>query len=132
MRDFEFAKATEGMTAEEVLNYYRNLYHAEPLSTERGIIANALNDILPRMIVPPCKVGDTVYYINLYNHIMLYKHEVYEAKVNRLVVTRNGVSPVIMVKSVYSTYEIPGVEFGKNVFHTRKEAEQALKGEHNG
>ena len=61
MRDFEFAKATKGMTAEDVLNYYRNLYHAEPQSTERGIIANALNDILPRMIVPPCKEGDTVY-----------------------------------------------------------------------
>lgn len=83
------------------------------------------------VIVPPCKVGDTVYYINLYNHIMLYKHEVYEAEVVRLVVTRYGVSPVIRVKSVYSTYEIPGVEFGKNVFLTREEAEQALKGEPN-
>jgi hypothetical protein len=81
------------------------------------------------VIAPPCKVGDTVYYINRYNHIMLYKHEVYEAKVVRLVVTRYGVSPVIRVKSVYSTYEIPGVEFGKNVFLTREEAEQALKGE---
>lgn len=82
------------------------------------------------VIVPPCKVGDTVYYLNFYNHIMLYKHEVYEAKVVRLVVTRYCVSPVIRVKSVYSTYEIPGVEFGKNVFITREEAEQALKGEH--
>lgn len=63
MHDFEFAEATKGMTAEEVLDYYRNLYHAEPLSTEHGIIANTLNDILPRMIVPPCKVGDTVYVI---------------------------------------------------------------------
>lgn len=78
------------------------------------------------VIAPPCKVGDTVYYINLYNHIMLYKHEVYEAEVVRLVVTRYGVSPVIRVKSVYSTYEIPGVEFGKNVFLTREEAEQVL------
>ena len=80
------------------------------------------------VIVPPCKVGDTVYYINRYNHIMLYKHKVYEAEVVRLVVTRYGVSPVIRVKSVYSTYENQGVEFGKNVFRDRKEAERALKG----
>lgn len=93
--------------------------------------AGALADYLIEngVILPPCKVGDTVYYINRYNHIMLYKHEVYEAEVVRLVVTRYGVSPVIRVKSVYSTYEIPGVEFGKNVFLTREEAEQALKGE---
>jgi hypothetical protein len=93
-----------------------------PRLIEDHLLANGV-------ILPPCKVGDAVYYINLYNHIMLYKHEVYEAKVVRLVVTRYGVSPVIRVKSVYSTYEIPGVEFGKNVFHTREEAEQALKGE---
>lgn len=111
----------------DILNVFRNRYYADGGSTENGIVADAINDILPRMILPPCKVGDTVYYINLYNHIMLYKHEVYEAKVVRLVVTRYGVSPVIRVKSVYSTYEIPGVEFGKNVFHTREEAEQAIK-----
>lgn len=31
----------------EQLNYFRNLYYTEGNSTERGIIANALNDILP-------------------------------------------------------------------------------------
>lgn len=39
----------EGMTSLEILNHYRNLYHAEG-NTERGIIANALNDILPKLI----------------------------------------------------------------------------------
>ena len=57
IHDFLFEKSVEGMTAEEVLNYYRNLYHAEPQSTEHGIVAKALNDILPRMILPPCKAG---------------------------------------------------------------------------
>lgn len=41
---FEFAEATKDMTAAEILNYYRNLYYAEPQVTERGIIANAIND----------------------------------------------------------------------------------------
>ena len=60
IHDILFEKAVEGMTAEEVLNYYRNLYHAEPQSTEHGIVANALNDILPRMIMPPCKVCEKI------------------------------------------------------------------------
>lgn len=29
----------------DILNWYRNLYHAEPLITERGIMANAINDL---------------------------------------------------------------------------------------
>ena len=46
---FEFAEATKDMTPDEILNYYRNLYYAEPQVTERGIVANAINDILPRI-----------------------------------------------------------------------------------
>jgi hypothetical protein len=58
--DYLFETATEGMSAGEVLNYYRNLYHAKPQSTEHGIVANALNDILPRMIATSCKAEDVV------------------------------------------------------------------------
>ena len=47
---FDFAEALLDMTAEEILNYYRNRYYAEPLVTERGIVANAINDILPQYI----------------------------------------------------------------------------------
>jgi hypothetical protein len=130
VHDYLFETAVEGMTAEEVLNYYRNLYHAEPQSTEHGIVAKALNDILPRMILPPCKAGDTVYWLNFYNHLMLYRDKYYEAEVVRIVVTRFGVSCVIRVRGEHATYEIPDVEFGKNVFLTREEAERALKGEH--
>ena len=36
----------DGMTAIEKLNYFRNLYYAEGNNTEKGIIANALNEIL--------------------------------------------------------------------------------------
>lgn len=41
---FDFAKETLNMTAADILNYYRNLYYAEPKVTERGIVANAIND----------------------------------------------------------------------------------------
>ena len=34
----------------EILNWYRNLYHAENENTERGIMARAINDILPEYI----------------------------------------------------------------------------------
>lgn len=45
MSDFEFAKETKEMTEKEILNFYRNLYHAEPQTTERGIVANAINTL---------------------------------------------------------------------------------------
>ena len=80
-------------------------------------------------IFPPCKVGDTVYYINLYSHIMLYKDRVYEAAVSRIAVTKLGVSVAIIVHGGHAVNEIPEVEFGKNVFFTREEAEQALRKE---
>lgn len=41
-----FVKETENMSAVEILNYYRNLYHADPSNTKRGIVANAINDAL--------------------------------------------------------------------------------------
>ena len=43
---FCFAETTKDMTAAEILNYYRNLYYAEPQVTERGIVANAINDYI--------------------------------------------------------------------------------------
>lgn len=43
---FDFAEITKEMSAAEILNYYRNLYYAEPQVTERGIVANAINDYL--------------------------------------------------------------------------------------
>ena len=35
-----------GEDSAEILNWYRNLYHTESANTERGIAANALNDVL--------------------------------------------------------------------------------------
>ena len=47
---FDFAEMTKDMTASEILNYYRNLYYAEPQVTERGIVANAINDFFSEKI----------------------------------------------------------------------------------
>lgn len=57
---FEFAEATKDMTAKEILNYYRNLYYAEPQVTERGIMANAINGVLAD-VVPKSEVDDLIY-----------------------------------------------------------------------
>ena len=39
-----------GMTAVEKLNHYRNYYHADGDNTEAGVIANAINEILPEYV----------------------------------------------------------------------------------
>ena len=118
IHDLLFEKATEGMTAEEVLNYYRNLYHAEPQSTERGIVANALNDILPRMILPPCKVGDTVYYITGIHNTL-----VSGAKVTGIYYDNNDFVYYVCVGRLHFTLQ------QSETYFTREEAERALKGE---
>ena len=40
----------DGMTAVEKLNHYRNYYHADGDNTEAGVIANAINEILPEYV----------------------------------------------------------------------------------
>lgn len=45
MKMFDFAEITNDMSEIEILNYYRNLYYTEPQVTERGIVANAINDM---------------------------------------------------------------------------------------
>ena len=118
IRDFLFEKAVEGMTAEEVLNYYRNLYHGEPQSTERGIVANALNDILSRMILPPCKVGDTVYRISKrYGEWCVLPRTV--CSIRYSLDSRGNIAWYL-----FTTIED---RIGKTVFLTREEAERALK-----
>lgn len=46
---FDFAETTKDMTPVEILNYYRNLYYTEPQVTERGIVANAINDFFAEL-----------------------------------------------------------------------------------
>ena len=82
------------------------------------------------VIVPPCKVGDKVYYFSE-NPLCLsvQPYRIYEADVVRIVTVGLGTSLVIQIRNEYGCTEIPDVnEWGKTVFLTREEAEKALKG----
>ncbi len=81
------------------------------------------------VIVPPCKVGETVYYLNTMYHMALSKNTVYEAKVVRIVTTYLGTCLVIHIRSDDGgCCEIPDIrDWGKTVFLTKEEAERALK-----
>lgn len=81
------------------------------------------------VIVPPCKVGDTVYY---FSHrpfnLALQANTIYEADVVRIVTTRLGTSLVIQIRNEYGCTEVPDIRsWGETVFLTKEEAEQALK-----
>jgi len=43
-------KIYDGLSAIDKLNFYRNQYYQDGNSTESGIIANAINEILPEHI----------------------------------------------------------------------------------
>ena len=82
-----------------------------------------------RLITLPCKIGDTVYYINTHNRLSLFKNTVYEAKVARFVTTRYGTSIVIQIRNEYGCTELYSEDnYNKTVFLTKEEAEAALKG----
>ena len=72
------------------------------------------------VIVPPCKVGDTVYYLG-----GIHRSLVKSATVEEIIANSNGVSDLLVNSE-------NGVTFENSVdifFLTREEAEQALKGE---
>ena len=120
---FEFAETTKDMTAAEILNYYRNLYYMEPQVTERGIVANAINDVLPRMILPPVMVEQTVYVVSRY-YTGIW--EIFECKVDEITIYPKHT--FIRMKSKDNFVFADNVEqIGKTVFLTREEAEAALK-----
>ena len=81
------------------------------------------------VIVPPCKVGDTVYTINTTitcTHIFkgwdyLNKKPIYEIKKESFI----GISEIVIpnIEYIFAHWHF----FGKEIFLTREEAEQALK-----
>ena len=82
------------------------------------------------VIVPPCKVGETVYYVSKNPmSLSVATNTIYEAHVSRIVTSAYGTTLVIQIHNSYGCTEIPDVnEWGETVFPTREEAEQALKG----
>ena len=70
------------------------------------------------VIVPPCKVGDKVYYISENPRCLSVEaNTLYEADVVRIVTTHLGTSLVIQIHNEYGCTEIPDVnEWGKTIF----------------
>ena len=42
-----FVDDCRGLTSPEILNLYRNYYYQQPVNTEEGLVAAALNEVLP-------------------------------------------------------------------------------------
>ena len=70
-----------------------------------------------RLVTLPCKIDDTIYYINKYDNI------VESDIVKFFTITKDGIKPILKYhnKKFWNFYE-----WGKNVFLTREEAEAAL------
>lgn len=72
------------------------------------------------VIVPPCKVGDTVYYIGgIHNSL------VKSAIVEEIIMNSNGVSDLLVISENNVVFE----NSIKIFYFTKEEAERALKGE---
>ena len=67
------------------------------------------------VIIPPVKVGDTVYYI--------YNNTIIEYQVNTIIIYKYSQRIVVWGRSQYFEFS----DFGKTVFLTREEAKKALE-----
>ena len=83
----------------------------------------ALNCIVDELlangvIVPPCKVGQTVYYLarNIHTHI----EKVTSGKVVRIAITESGID-------LFVNNYVAKLPYGKRSFLTKEEAEEKLK-----
>lgn len=96
---------------------------------ERNVATLADHLLENGVIVPPCKVGDKVWFLNIYPSICMYRNFVYEAMVVRVYVEHdNELTLAIRVKNEWGTIEYTRIreEIGKTVFLTREDAEKAL------
>ena len=79
-----------------------------------------------RLVVLPCKVGDTVYFRtyakNATVDLGIQPHKVITYRLGMVIEGNTGVPETVL----------PDYEFGRTVFLTREEAEEAPKGESDG
>lgn len=76
-----------------------------------------------RLVMLPCKVGDTVYWV--------HGAVITECKVHRIQKNRNGLYICLKSKKSHGAFRTD-LCFGKSIFLTREEAEAALKAMKNG
>ena len=101
-----------------------NHWYSEEL--DEGLADHLLSN---GVIVPPCKVGDKVWFLNPHYSIAMKRNAIYEAKVVRVYVEKKNVLCLaLQVKNDMGTTEYGHItDFGKTVFLTKEEAKKALK-----
>lgn len=89
-----------------------------------GSLANILADHLIEngVIVPPCKVGDTIYIVEDYG----YKKEIIEQETGCLVIKGTNDFSRELWQDIYGGVICSFNDFEKNAFLTKEEAEKAL------
>lgn len=103
---FDFAEATKEMTAKEILNYYRNLYYTEPQVTERGIVANAINDFFNEIYMhirggaQKLKYRGKMYY--------LYDNDIYDNDLN--IVVENATNGFLDLYEYFEYFPQPDIK----------------------
>lgn len=115
-----------GLEPEEVAEVYRRFSEARAIATDLGQkYADLADELLQaeaegRLLVLPCKVGDTVYWIHGHNVLPVY---IQWFETNEYGWCACGKYPP------RATPTLKFDDFGKTVFLTREEAEAALVGE---
>lgn len=121
----EIRKERERVTDRERL--IELMIEAKRTDPETGSFTEYLADYLLEhgVIVPPCKVGDTVWLIeNVFNG-----EKVTQVIAHRMIegIRGNQLNPIWLVSKDPYELRFHPTDFGKTVFLTREEAEQALK-----
>lgn len=92
---------------------YGDIKLANPVQTIQTIADHLLAE---GVIVPPCKVGQTVWFIR--------NEKIIETKIDKIVLKHGG---LYLLLSCNSFYETTCRSIGKTIFLTREEAEKALE-----
>ena len=100
--------------------------------TEQLALLNRIRDLAEadrdgRLVVPPCKAGDTVYEITSRKTISEYRVKAIRVELFCTFIEWDIVAGFVD-KSIFG---VPVDEIGKTVFLTRKEADRALEGKRN-
>lgn len=96
--------------------------------TETDYIVECLLD--NGVIVPPCKVGQTIFfYTCVCDKEGEEKFDILEGEVISFSLPKEGLWGYCRYKCGLTYWHLVEKDFGKTVFLTREEAEQALKGE---
>nr|DAM82982.1 MAG TPA: hypothetical protein [Caudoviricetes sp.] len=108
--------------ADEIALKLMHLADLESLCSYTRLRELAEADKAGRVVVLPCKVGDTVYWV--------HGAVITECKVHRIQKNRNGLYICLKSKKSHGAFRTD-LCFGKSIFLTREEAEKALEAKSN-